>query len=234
MIVINLAILRRVSLFVVFGFLLASVGVTDASGQIINQILERMDAHNKALTSLRSDVLMVKENAQLGGAQDKTEGTVLYLPVRGKDPLVRIDWKSPKEALAVVNKEYVIYRPALKQAYTGNTDSAKGNAKAGGALAFMNMSRAQLKQNYNVEYLGEATISGGTKTWHLRMTPKIPTSYKFAEVWVDGNGMPLQSKVVEKNNDATTVLLSNLQKNIRMDKSNFKVELPEGTKVIKG
>jgi len=65
------------------------------------------------------------------------------------------------------------------------------------------------------------------------MTPKVPTSYKSAEVWVDGNGMPVQSKVIEKNNDTTTVLLTNLQKNVRVDKSEFQIKLPDGTKVIK-
>jgi len=215
------------------GFVVFAGSVSNSSAQgIINEILNRMDEHNKALTSLRSSVTMVKENAQLGGALETVEGTAIYLPVRGKDPLVRIDWKKPSETLAVVNKKYVIYRPGLSQAYTGSTDSAKGNAKAGGALAFMNMSRGQLKQNYSIEYLGEETISGGTKTWHLRMTPKAPTSYKTAEIWVDGNGMPLQSKVIEKNNDTTTVLLTNLQKNARVNGAEFKVDLPKGTKII--
>jgi outer membrane lipoprotein-sorting protein len=219
---------------VLFAGILFAAAATDTPAQgIINEILNRMDAHNKALTSLRSNVTMVKENAQLGGAQDISEGRAAYLPVKGRDPLVRIDWAKPKESLAVVNKQYVIHRPALNQAYTGTTDSAKGNAKAGGALAFMNMSRAQLKQNYTVTYLGEATLKDGTKTWHLQMTPKTPTSYKSAEIWVDGNGMPVQSKVIEKNNDTTTVLLTNLQKNTRVDKSEFQINQPKGTNIIK-
>jgi len=218
----------------IFAAFVIAAAANDASAQgIINEILNRMDAHNKALTSLRSNVTMVKENAQLGGAQDTNEGRVAYLPLKGKDPLVRIDWVKPKETLSVVNKQYVIHRPALNQAYTGNTDSAKGSGKAGGALAFMNMSRAQLKENYTVTYLGEETVKDGTKTWHLQMTPKKPTSYKSAEVWVDGNGMPIQSKVIEKNGDTTTVLLTGLQKNVRVDKSEFQIKLPDGTKVIK-
>lgn len=214
--------------------IVAVVAAADVSGQgIINEILGRMDAHNKTLTSLRANVTMVKENAQLGGALDTNEGKVTYLPEKARDPLVRIDWLKPKESLAVVNKQYVIHRPALNQAYTGTTDSAKGNAKAGSALAFMNMSRAQLKANYTVAYLGEETVKDGTKTWHLQMTPKTRTTYKSAEVWVDGNGMPIQSKVIEQNNDSTTVLLTNLQKNVRVDRSEFKISLPNGTKIIK-
>jgi outer membrane lipoprotein-sorting protein len=225
---------RSLFLNLVIGFaVLAGSSVSISAQGIINEILSRMDAHNKALTSLRAHVTMVKVNAQLGGAADTTEGTVAYLPIRGKDPAVRIDWASPKETLAVIDKKYVIYRPALSQAYSGSTDSAKGNAKAGSALAFMNMSRAQLKANYTVVYLGEETVKGGTKTWHLQMTPKVRTTYKTADVWVDGNGMPLQSKVVEHNDDSTTVLLSDLQKNIKVSTSEFKISLPKDTKIIK-
>lgn len=217
------------------GFVIFAGSVSNAAGQgIINEILARMDAHNKALSSLRSQVTMVKVNAQLGGAQDTMEGNAIYLPVRGKDPLVRIDWKSPKESLAVVNKQYIIYRPALSQAYTGTTESAKGNAKAGSALAFMSMSRAQLKENYTIAYLNQETVTGGVQTWHLQLTPKTRTSYKSAEVWVDGNGMPVQSTVIEHNNDSTTILLSGLQKNVKINASEFKIDLPKVTKIIKG
>src|SRR4030095_10669819 len=109
-------------------FVFAVIATANASGQgIINESLGRMDAHNKALTSLRANVTMVKENAQLGGALDTNEGKVSYLPQKGRNPFVRIDWSKPRESLSVVNKEYVIHRPALNQAYTGTTDSAKGN-----------------------------------------------------------------------------------------------------------
>ncbi len=228
------SLFRSILSVVAVCFFWGVASVSSASGQIVNEILKRMDEHNKGLTSLRANVTMVKENAQLGGALDTNEGTVVYLPQRGKDALVRVDWKSPKESLAVVKKQYVIYRPMLNQAYVGSTKSAQGNAKVGGALSFMNMSRAQLKANYNLTYLGEATVKGGIKTWHLELTPKVPTSYKSAEVWVDGNGMPVQSKVIEHNKDSTTVLLSNLQKNVRINTSEFVINYPKATtKVIK-
>ena len=215
------------------GFVIFS-GAQIASAQgILNEILSRMDAHNKSLTSLRANATMVQVNSQLN-VSDTTEGAVAYLPIRGKNPAVRVDWTRPKkETLAAINKQYVMYRPELAQAYTGSTDNAKGNAKAGSALAFMSMSKAQLKQNYSMKYLGEATLNNGVKTWHLELTPNARTTYRSAEVWVDGNGMPIQSKVTEHNGDSTTVLLSNLQKNVKIDAAAFKVDLPKGTKIIK-
>ncbi|MBL8186138.1 MAG: outer membrane lipoprotein carrier protein LolA [Blastocatellia bacterium] len=211
-----------------------TAAVNSTFGQdVINTILTRMDEHNKKLTSLRASITMAKENVQLG-VVDTTEGTVQYLPQRNKNPLIRVDWKRPEESLAVVDKQYVMYQPNLKQAYTGNVDKAKGKGTAGGALAFMNMTRAQLRANYSVVYLGEATVKGGIKTWHLQLTPKVKTSYKTAEIWIDSDGMPIQSKVVEINNDTTTVHLSNLNKNVTLRADSFQVNLPKGTKIIKG
>jgi len=215
-------------LFVFIGGTAAS----EASGQVLNSILTRMDNHNKALRSLRADVTMVKENTQLR-VNDTTEGKVLYVPQRNSDPLVRIDWRSPDETFAVVKGTYIIYRPRLQQYITGSTKQAKGKGTAGGALAFMNMSRAELRKNYEVVIVSEnASLSGGVSTIHLKLTPKIKTSYQYAEVWVDSDGMPLQSKVVENNGDSTTILLKNLEKNITIDRSTFQVKLPPGTKRV--
>lgn len=225
-------ILSVFSVLIAFGFVLLSSG--NAHGQdVINTILKRMDDHNKSLTSLRANVEMAKYDPQIKET-DTTIGTVAYLPQRNKNPFVRIDWRNPEESMAIVNKEYVIFRPKLNQAYTGNVDKArKGNQRAGSALQFLNMSRRELLDNFSVVYLGEATIKGGVKTWHLKMTPKTTSGYKQAEVWVDSDGMPIQTKIVESNNDTTTILLSGIKKNVNINGSEFKITLPRGTKIIK-
>jgi len=209
------------------------IGAGEASAQNLTEIFNRMDAHNKALTSLRANVTMEKMNAQLGGIVDKTEGRVQYLPQRNKNPYVRIDWIKPEESMAVVNKQYIIFRPLLKQYIRGSTDKARGNASSAGALAFMNMSRAEIRKNYDAKFLNTATLSNGVRAWHIRLTPKVKTSYQWAEVWVDANGMPVQTRILEANNDTTTVLLTNIEKNVRIEASAFKIDIPKGTKLLK-
>lgn len=211
-----------------------TVTKTKAQANVLPEILKRMEVNRNTLTSLRSNVTMEKRNAQLKET-DVTEGTSFYVPTKGRDALVRIDWTKPvQEILAVNNGQYVLYQPRLKQAITGNAKDAKGKGKANSALSFMNMSKEQLKANYTIKYLGQESVSSGTQTWHLELTPKTTTSYKLAELWVDVNGMPIQAKITESNNDTTTVLLSNLQKNATIKASVFKVELPKGTKIING
>jgi outer membrane lipoprotein-sorting protein len=215
---------------------LVNTAAVDASAQgVLRDILKRMDNHNKSLTSLKGKVKMSKVNTQLGET-DLYEGEISYIPGRSQKQIyMRIDWTKPLvEHLAIANGEYVLYRPNAKQAIVGKVDSAKGNAKTGGALAFMSMSKAQLSENYDVKYVADETVSSGVTTFHLLLTPKKPNGYKSADLWVDKDGMPVQSKIVEKNNDTTTVLLSNFQKNGTVKASAFRISPPKGTNIVQG
>ena len=46
--------------------------------------------------------------------------------------------------------------------------------------------------------------------------------------------MPIQTRVTEKNGDSTLVRLNNIQRNPNIPPSTFGVDLPAGTKVVKG
>lgn len=213
--------------------------VGDAKAQNpVPTILKRMDDHNKALQSLQADVTMVKTDSVLGAAgTDTFFGNVTYKPKTAKQVMrARLNWTKPTEEWIVVNGDtFKSFRPMLKVGYEGRADKASKNNKTGGALAFISMSKEQLKANYDVTYLGQEQIKGGTETWHLQLEPKTAQSYKLAEMWVDANGMPRMVRVTEKNNDTSTILLSNISKNptISMSVFNFDKELPKGAKIHK-
>ena len=219
---------------IALGFALFLNTFAQAQGPL-REIVNRMDSYNKALTSFQSNVTMVKWDSLLN-ANDTYEGTASYLPKNSKNPMaVRIDWSKPAvEQMAVRGDQYELYRPRLNQVIKGKTNSAKTVNNAGGALALMSMSKAELQANYTVRYVGQEAISGGTQTWHLELTPKKPTSYKTAEIWVDNDGLPRQAKVTEKNNDTTTVLLQNVKTNITLNVSIFKLDYPKTAKIVNG
>lgn len=217
-----------------FAGVFAVTNTNAQGGGNLNEVLRRMEVNRNTMKTLRSNVTMVKYNAQLK-EPDTSQGTCIFMPIKEREALIRIDWTKPvAETLAVVEGKYVLYRPRLKQAITGNAKNAKGNGKANNAMAFMNMSKAELKANYNIKYLGEEMVQGGTKTVHLELTPKNTSTYKQADLWVDVNGMPIQAKVIESNNDYTTVLLSDFEKNAKLNLNQFKVKLPNDTKMIDG
>ena len=227
--------LRFILPAVAIAFLFSATAGEVSAQDVLRKILKRMDDNNKSLTSLKGSIKMAKHDSVLGET-DLSEGELNYLPGKSeKNIYVRIDWVKPvTEHLAVANGQYVLYRPKAKQAIVGNVDSAKGSAKTGGALAFMTMSKAELSANYQVDLIGEETVSGGVDTFHLKLTPRKATTYKSADLWVDVNGMPVQAKVVEKNNDTTTILLSNVQRNATVKASVFKINPPKGTAIVRG
>jgi outer membrane lipoprotein-sorting protein len=214
--------------------LFGSAAVSESRAQIVRDILKRMDEHYQKLSSLRAGVKMDKFNSQLG-EHDLSEGTTIFIPQKGRDAAFRVEWTKPQtESLSVVNKQYVLYQQKLNQAYVGKVTKAQNSAKANSALSFMNMSKAQLQAKYTINYLGQETVSGGAPTWHLELIPKVAANYKTAEIWVDGNGMPIQAKVTETNGDTTTVLLFSLEKNVTIRASDIPIKLPKGVKIIQG
>jgi len=228
----------RYSFFAVgIGLLVSTVSVSAARGQVLGEILKRMDDHNKALKSVQAEVTMIKFNSQLN-IPDKYTGTTSYLSKTafGKN-YMRLDWSKPAvEQISIIGDEYELYKPSINQVYKGRVDKAKTSAGAGNALAFMNMSREQLKANYTIALLGDESIAdrGNTRTVHLLLTPKAAASYKNAELWVDGDGMPRQVKILEMNNDYTSVLLDGIKKNVRIDTNLFRLAYnPKSVKVIR-
>jgi outer membrane lipoprotein-sorting protein len=95
------------------------------------------------------------------------------------------------------------------------------------------MSKAQLQANYNIAYLGQENV-GAVPTWHLELIPKTANNFKKADLWVDGNGMPIQARVTENNSDTTTIMLSNLQKNVSINVAEIPIRLPKKIKIIQG
>lgn len=217
------------------------LSVVSASGQApIREVLRRMDAYNKSLTTLKAEITMVKVDAVLG-EDDPTisTGTVIYAKQPRKEALMRLDWRKPEESIAVVDGEYRVFRPRLEVAYKGsvkNLDKAKPglNPNAPIALSFLNSSGKDLNARYDVSLVSRnARLSNGVETFQMKLTPKIKTSYKTAELWVDADGMPVQIKLIEQNNDSTTIRLTGSKPNINLKKSDFIITWPAGTKVRK-
>ncbi|MET0648548.1 MAG: outer membrane lipoprotein carrier protein LolA [Pyrinomonadaceae bacterium] len=222
--------------------LLASLSVAPPPAQaqgpgLISSILNKMDRNRRSLGSLRAAVHMQKYNSQIRTTDDQY-GDVQYLAAKGRDANVRVDWKRPVvELLAVSGGQYTLYRPRLNQAYQGSTKTAGNNkGKAGGVLSLaLNMSGSQAKNQFNVELVGEGELyKGSPHVWWLKLVPRGRADFQFAEIWVSDDGMPIQTRVTERNGDATTVRLTNIQRNPNIPGNPFQIELPAGTKIVKG
>lgn len=230
---------RFATLGLALAILVAAVAVSsptkvDAqSAGLVSALINRMERNRRELKSLRAGINMEKYDARIRDT-DKRGGVVLYVPGQGRSAYVRVDWQYPaKETLAVANGQYTLFRPRLNMAYQGAAGSSR--AKAGGVFDFLNMSGQQIRTRFEpLQDIYEETLWGGVSTTHIKLVPRGGASYKYAEVWIDGGGMPVQTKVVEKNDDATTVRLTDMQKNAGISLDQFKLQLDGSVKIIKG
>ena len=166
------------------------------------------------MSALTANITVVSIDANFGPSPAEY-GELKYAPDKSgekeKRPAVRIDFKKPERYISIAKGKYSIYQPLTNQAYTGPTSSVKGQTQGGaGMLSFMSMNSGELKKNYKFEYLGEATVKNSKNelTWHLRLTPLIPAKYKYAEIWVTKDGLPVQTMIVAINKDSTTMLMT--------------------------
>ncbi len=221
---------KIVFLLVIFVF----TAISDSAQ--INEILKRMDAHRNALKSLRADFAISKFSVE-SGETSKKEGVVKYLPLKN-DYALRVDSTKPMpESFVISRNQYLLYLPnfdlfylPIRQiAYTGTlTDQHKNMF-----VIFSNLSKDGLKADYNIRFTGEEKVNEKTPTWHLELLPKTAGNFKKIELWVDGNGMPIQSKTTETGGDSTSLLLTNLMKNVVLRAADFKIEFPKDTQIIK-
>jgi outer membrane lipoprotein-sorting protein len=221
--------------FIVSAIIIVSPTATKGQGAgLVSSVLSRLEKNRQSLKALRAGISVVKYNSQLG-IEDKYSGIVIYVPISGRQASVRIDWSKPRrETLAVSNGKYVLFRPALGVAYTGPSNKMK-DQKAGSLVEMINMSRQQLEARFQpVKDVREETLWGNVGTIHLTLVPKGNASYKYAEVWIDSSGMPVQTKIVEKNDDTTTLRLTALEKNLKISPSDFDVKLDGNVKIVKG
>jgi len=213
----------------------SSVTTKGQSAGLVSSVLNRMERNRQSLKSLKASLSMEKYNSQLR-EKDQYVGTVLYMPAGGRNASVRIEWQRPRrEILSVADGQYTLFRPSLNQAMKGKTGSIKGSQGAGTVLDMMYMSKQQLEAKFQpVQDVREETLWGGISTIHLTLVPKGNAGYQYAEIWVDSGGMPVQTKIVEKNGDATTMRLSGMERNAKISKDDFNLKLDSNVKIIKG
>ncbi len=203
------------------------------SAGLVSSVLNKLEQNRQSLKSLRAGISMEKYNSQLRD-KENSYGVLVYAPASGRNANVRIEWSRPQhEIIAVQNGQYILFRPRLAVAYKGSANSSRN--KAGGVMELMNLSRQQLQSRFEpFQDVREETLGGGVSTIHLKLVPKGSASFKYAEIWVDPSGMPVQTKVVEKNDDATTVRLNNVERNVKVSSDDFSIKLDSSVKIIKG
>ena len=231
---------RFIAPFFVFALLITALILSSPRSQaqagLVSAVLQRMEGNYNTLKTLKSNVTVVKYTGQVK-EQEQTDGYLYLVPQKGRKANFRFDIQSPaQEYIVVKDTNYTYYKPRLNTAYVGKTAEQVGGSKSS-LFSFLSMSGAQLQASYSVQVAGNENVwspQGNVATTKLFLTPKARNSYKLAEVWVDGNGMPLQIKITEQNNDWTAIRVFNVDRNSNFSSDSLPLQLPKGVKIVKG
>lgn len=224
----------------VCAFIFSSTNVNaQQDQQYIRELYKKMDTNLKTLTTLKTGIELEKYNAQLKEPEDRRRGTAMVIPVKNsRNANFRLEWtEGAKETLSVVDGNYQLYQPNAAQIIKGKSDSVGGGGKgAASAFKLISMSAADLRANFSADWLGiEENVGGMYSAYKMKLTPKTAADFKFAEVWVNGEGMVVQFKVYSNNGDWTRVLLFKTERNAKISKNEIaNIKVPAGTKVVKG
>lgn len=199
----------------------------------VRALYGKMETNQKTLKSLRANVIVSKYNSQIRLEDELQKGSVIFVPTSNRKANFKIDWVSPQQETLAVNDGKFILKKNSGDYFGGNSnDVAKKNNS--GALEFISMSTAEMRQKYSAEWIGGELIAGNSiSAFHMVLTPRTASRYKQADIWVDESGMPVQFKATDNNGDWTTILLTGIQKNAKISSNDTKIQIPKGVKVRK-
>lgn len=224
--------------FILFFLIFAFSSVAVFSQGVLNEILKRQEAHSKLLKSVQGEISITKSFESQSEVFYK-RGTFYFLPSRSY--ALNIEIETPKkEIFSMYKDEYVFYQtnpsPIFLDDKTIAYSGKIGNSQKNTFILFsllQNFSRKELRTNYNIAYEGVEKTVNGTDSWHLVLNPKTKGQIKKIDIWIDNNGMIIQSKILEDNGSSTLISLNNLKKNSGINVNKFAVRIPKGVTLLK-
>jgi len=89
------------------------------------------------------------------------------------------------------------------------------------------------EEKYEMEYLGEESLSGQA-THLISLTPLEPSGFQGARIWLDSQrSLILQARIEMENGSVRTVTLSDIRLNLPADPDRFRFSPPSGAQVIR-
>ena len=230
--------MKKLIWFMCTALLIWSPLVREANAQTYtqDQVLAKMSDANKNFRSMEASVERTSVDV-LVKTQDTEYGKVYFK--RGKDgqPMIRFDFNKPTEHTALIAERRVqLYNPKIKQVQ--QMDLGKDSDKAELLLVGFGQSSEQLKQTYNVSFVGEETLAG-QKMSVLDLRPKsekVAQTFASIRLWIDQKQwLPLQVKETEAGSrgDYQIVKFTNLKLNSDIKDSVFKLNLPKDVQIVK-
>jgi outer membrane lipoprotein-sorting protein len=138
--------------------------------------------------------------------------------------------------LTVVDGEYLLYQPRIKQAVEGKLSSGGKKGLFSGILTGSPEALEELEHDYVAEGLGETRLAG-TNVIELRFTaqPNAAVYCQRIDLWIDTlTWLPVQQSCHEANQSVITFTLRDVELNLPLHTDAFDVELPSDVERLRG
>lgn len=214
-------------------FTLALAAVAPLAGQTLDETLARMDKTAKDLKAVTADMrrdvhtAVINDDAVDNGIlrlkREKPHDTHMLIDMTGRDA----------KTVSLADSVVTVYYPKIKTAQEYNVGARKQMVEQFLLLGF-GASTAELKQVYDVSWVGAETIAG-EQTGHLKLVPKSPDIARQvagAELWMSiKNGLPVQQKITFTSGDYWVVNYSNIKLNPPLSDDSVKIKLPKDVRI---
>lgn len=212
-----------------------SASTAAPAAQVMPSVLGKMEQAGRELKSLQAGIAQERIDRTLG-VKEKSAGTLYYKAGAQGAERVLLEYTLPiPETVAVVGDKVTIYQPKINQVFL---TTRKASASKNRSLGFLGLAysdaAAQMRERYNVTILGDDEINGRMAT-QINLDPKDKSDgVQSLMIWVDQQTwLPVQYYVIEKN-AKTTITLSAMKPNVKLEDGKFQIDYPKNAKVVQG
>jgi outer membrane lipoprotein-sorting protein len=209
-----------------------SFGASQNGRWDIDQILKQMDAQAADFRSLEADVERTKVTVVVNDTS--TESGKIWVR---RDDKMRIDLTQPDPQTILRDRDqFYIFHPKINRVEEYNLGKQRNLVDQFTLLGFGTSGKA-LQSGYTLSVQGEETLDN-RKVVRLELTPKsddVRKQISKVELWLDeSTWLPAQQKIYETGSgDYLTVRYRNIQRNVKIDDSEFKPRWPRGVSHVK-
>jgi hypothetical protein len=194
----------------------------------LDSVFARIDQAAKTFKGLTADITNTAYTALVDDKNVQT-GTLKLLPTKDGTHLL-LNFKGGQEVSFSGHKGRV-YNPTTN--VVDEKDVAPNVVDQYLQLGF-GANSTQLRANYDVAYVGAEQI-GNQQTSHITLIPKSPETrrdMKQAELWIGGNGLAVQQKILRPDGDYELMTYSHMTPGAISEKD-LELKLRSDTKVQK-
>jgi outer membrane lipoprotein-sorting protein len=201
----------------------------------LDELLSKMHSAGRAIKTYQAKVVQEKRYGQIGGGEVHRGDLAFKHEPQNRDK-VRMRYYDSDGAVnqdvLIDGDKITLYQPKIAQTTeTSRRAQAQKNPEFD-FIATPYTSVASLKEHYSISYPRDENL-GSVSTAVLELVPKVKGSITGYTLWIDKSSwLPIKYRAVAQNGDTTSLTLSEIKINPKLDGGVFKLDLPKGTKLI--